>query len=205
MQIARALPQPLDRGMAIGIAIALSLLVLTPTASADVAPASTGISAASTDLVFVYSGLRIRCTTADLRGTTPARGMSALSFEHTYGIGGRCDANGIAATATCRGRSTFRITAFSAPSASGTIALDGGFDCTIDFLLSGCRWSFAGPQANVGDWDFTNTTQVLNTRAVRVAATDTGGTCSGDTLAGTRRGTANFTATYSPSTRLTLS
>ena len=191
----------------IAVAIVGVLAAQSATAMANVAPANTRISATSTDTVLVYSGIRIRCTTADATTTTPATGVSAISAVLTFGSGGRCDANGVTATVTCNRTvdTTLRLTAFAAPSGSGTIALDAAFTCTINVALAGCRVSVVGAQANVGTWSFTNRTQVLDIRANRVAATDTGGTCSGDTTARTRSGTASFTGTYTPDHRVTVS
>ena len=190
----------------IAIAIAISLAYAIPTtAAADIAPANTRVSATSTNFIAVYSGLRVFCTTADLTGTTPARGVSAFSAVFTVGQnGGRCASFG-PPTFTCNQPLTLRITAFSAPSASGSIALDRDFNCTINFRLNGCSWTWQGPQASIGTWDFTNLTQRLNLTVNNLAATDTGRFCSGDTTAGTRRGTAAFSVRYDMSTRLTLS
>ena len=190
------------------IAIAIVAGALSATASsalADVAPASTAFTATSSNSQLAYSGTTISCTTADATGTTPARGVSAISVRLTFGVGGSCRAFGLAATVSCSGRATLRLTAFSSPSGTGTIALDSDFNCTIRVTLAGCTITIQGPQTNVGTWDFTNTTQEEKQGGNGIAATDSGGTCAGNTAARSGRGTAAYTGTYRPNVRLTVS
>jgi hypothetical protein len=129
-----------------------------------------------------------------------------MSLAVSFGVGGRCTAFGLGATVSCSGRMTLRLTSFSSPSGSGTIGLDSDFNCTVRVTLAGCTITIQGPQANVGSWDFTNITQLERTGGNnRIAATDSGGTCTGNTAGRTGRGTAALTASYAPSTRVTVS
>src|ERR1044072_6722503 len=159
------MPASVRRLALIGLAVTIALAAQSTTAAANIPPANTRNSLTSTNDVLVYSGIIVRCTTADATGPPPATGVSAFSETVTFGVGGRCDANGVAATVTCRGFVTLRLTSFAAPSGSGTLALDAGFECTIDVRLAGCRISIVGPQANIGSWSFTNTTQISDIRA----------------------------------------
>jgi hypothetical protein len=174
-------------------------------AVADIAPASTAVTARSTDSQIGYSGTVISCTTADARGTTPVRGVSSMAQALSFGSGGRCTAFGLGATVSCSGRMLLRLTSFRSPSGSGTVDLDSDFNCTVRVTLAGCTITIQGPQRTVGPWDFTNTTQDEKQGGNGLAATDSGGTCTGNTAARTGRGIASLTATYVPNTRLTVS
>jgi hypothetical protein len=198
-------PSP-NRVLLVGLLIIGVFGAHSAAAMADVSPASTAIVGNSTTTQLAYSGTTIGCTTADARGTTPARGTSSLSVALSFGQnGGSCRAFGLAMTVTCSGRATLRITRFSSPSAAGIIALDSDFNCTLRITLAGCTETIQGPQTNIGTWDFTNTSQILNNTYTNLAATDSGGTCTGNTAARTRRGTGSFTGRYTFATRLTLS
>jgi hypothetical protein len=190
--------------------VVFTLLVATAAAAnadaamADVSPASTALTATSRDTQLSYSGTTISCTTADATGTTPVRGTSALSASLTFGQrGGRCRAFGWPITVTCRGSATLRQTTFSAGSGTGTTAFDADFNCTLNIPSLGCNITIQGPQANVATWDFTNATQTLRYTGTNLAATDSGGLCSGNTSRSTRRGTSTFTGNYRPNVRLT--
>jgi hypothetical protein len=183
-----------------------ALAAQAPVAIADVSPASTAIAGNSTTAQIAYSGTVMSCTTSEIRGVTPPRGTSSISFTLSFGQnGGSCRAFGLAMTATCRGHMTARLTGFSASSTSGTLSLDSDFNCTFRVTLAACSVTVQGPQTNVGGWDFTNITQILNFGALNVAATDSGGTCAGNTAGRTGRGTGSFTGRYTNATRLTMS
>ena len=189
----------------LGLVIVGAFAATATSAMADVSPASTALTATSTNSSLAYSGTTITCTTASATGTTPARGTSALSVRLTFGVGGSCRAFGLAATVSCTGSTTLRLTRFASPSGTGTTALDSDFNCTIRVTLAGCTVTVQGPQSNVGTWSFTNTTQVLANAATNVAGTDSGGTCAGNTAARSGRGTGSFTGDYRPNVRVTVS
>ena len=177
-----------------------------PTASANLAPASTSIMLPvfGTGFTFIYAGIPIVCTAGTLAGVTPSTGVSSLST--TLALGAGCTALGvIAVTASCRGHITWRLTAYSSPSGAGNVSLDLDFECTFNLVLAGCRISIVGAQSNVGSWDFTNMLQRFRATLTAVAATDSGGMCSGNTFMRTRRATGAITGTFVPSTRLTVS
>jgi hypothetical protein len=198
---------PLTKRAALLAVMVVGLIAAHATvAMADIAPASTPITGNSTTTALNYSGTSFSCTTADARGTTPARGTSSLSVALSFGQnGGSCRAFGFTITVICTGRATLRITRFSAPSATGTTALDRDFNCTIRIPLAACSETIQGPQTNIGTWDFTNTNRILNNTYTNIATTDSGGTCNGNTAARTGRGTGSFTGRYTFATRLTFS
>lgn len=183
----------IKRVVLIGMAVAGAFAAHGTTAMANILPSNTPFAANSVgSATFGYSGNSIVCTSATVSGTTPAFGVSALSADVAYR---NCTIRGaVAVTATCRGRMTLRITAFTFPSATGTVALDNGFDCTFDVPSIRCRISILGPQPNVGVFDYTNTSQVLGITLNGLSATDTGGDCSGNTVGRTRSGTAIYTS-----------
>ena len=182
-----------------------ALFTQATVAAADVAPASTALTATSTNVVLAYSGGAITCTTADAQGTTPTRGTSALSMRLSFGVGGTCRALSTTVTMSCTGSATFRLTRFAAPSGTGTTALDRDFNCTLRLPLINCTMTIQGPQTNVGTWGYTNTTQILRNAWTNLAMTDSGGVCAGNTAARSGRGTGSFSGDYRPNVRVTLS
>jgi hypothetical protein len=188
----------LKRVVVLSLVVASAFAAQSTTATANTAIVATN----TTNATFGYSGITIVCRTATVSGTTPALGVSAMSVTLAYR---NCTASGAAVNVTCRGRMTLRLTAFTSPSGTGTVALDSDFDCTFDIPSAGCRISVVGPQANVGTFDFTNTNQILRFTLNAVAGTDTGGICAGSTVARTGRGTAIYTSNDMPGVRVVVS
>lgn len=173
------------------------------TAMADFSPPSTNVTFTSTSVQFIYSGTTIRCTSATMTGRTPARGTSAISLSQAFS---GCTSPLGAATITCSGTITFRITAFdrATGTATGTLDLDAGFNCTITIPSSNCTITLQGAQAGISMWGFTNL-QIMRNAWGGLAMTDSGGPCSGNTRAGTRGAIGSFSGTYAPTIRITVS
>lgn len=171
--------------------IVVALAASTSAARADWQPYTTSYTGSSTDMQVVYSGMTIPCQLASLSGTTPPRSPPTATLTGAFSLS-HCVFFGAWLPNTCRGTMSLTITGFTAPSASGDVSLDTGFYCDV---LWNCVIQTVGPQPRVGSFRFNNSTQVLSL-SLRVASTDTGGICSGDTRLGTRRGTATWTVTF---------
>ncbi len=183
-------------------ALAVLAAAATP-ANATFTPVNARISATSTDSSLSSNGgaVAVRCPTAEFTGTINGTGTAAsgtLGFSSNPRNRVDCTAVGQRATVDCRGLVTLRSTSSVAgTSASGTFALDTGFDCSITVPALVCTLHIVGPQTPTGTWTYTQGTRslVVDARTIIIRADRPSVTCR-DATDGAFRG--NYSVASAP-------
>lgn len=186
------------RGLVLCIAM-LSALALAAPAQATVTPVGATVSGHATNATLTTPSGTVTCPTAEFTGTVTGANNISGRLVFSRSASATCSAFGfVSATVTCVGTVTIAVTSSVAgTSASGTVTLDNGFECSI--VLAGCSLTIRGPQGPLTGGTFDQARQILTADVRNIRADGSGGLCGG------RGQTASFIARYAITPRITIS